>query len=103
MKQPDHWANFNYPGIDFQNIHYYVKPSEQEKRSWDEVPEEIKNTFDKLGIPEAERKYLAGVGAQFESEMVYHNLHETLAKKGVLTDVNVALMKIWQKREAWKS
>lgn len=81
-------------GIDFENIHYYVKPSEEAKRSWDEVPEEIKNTFDRLGIPEAERKYLAGVGAQFESEMVYHNLHETLAKKGVLFEgTDAALQK----------
>lgn len=81
-------------GIDFEAIHYYVKPSEQEKRSWDEVPEEIKKTFDKLGIPEAERKYLAGVGAQFESEMVYHNLHETLARKGVIFEgTDAALQK----------
>ncbi|MBD3270008.1 Fe-S cluster assembly protein SufB, partial [Candidatus Peregrinibacteria bacterium] len=56
--------------IDFERIHYYLKPSDQEKRSWDDVPQEIKYTFEKLGIPEAERKYLAGVGAQFESEVV---------------------------------
>ncbi len=81
-------------GIDFKNIHYYLKPSDREERSWEEVPEEIKKTFDKLGIPEVERKYLAGVGAQFESEMVYHNLHESLAKKGVLFEsTDVALQK----------
>ncbi|MCC6643302.1 Fe-S cluster assembly protein SufB [Candidatus Peregrinibacteria bacterium] len=81
-------------GIEFEKIHYYLKPSDQEKRSWEEVPEEIKKTFDRLGIPEAERKYLAGVGAQFESEMVYHNLHETLAKKGVIFEgTDAALQK----------
>jgi len=71
-------------GIDFENIHYYLKPSEKSERTWDEVPDEIKTTFDRLGIPEAERKFLAGVGAQFESEMVYHNLHESLTAKGVI-------------------
>lgn len=81
-------------GIAFDQIHYYLKPSDQEKRSWEEVPDEIKKTFDRLGIPEAERKYLAGVGAQFESEMVYHNLHETLSKKGVLFEgTDAALQK----------
>lgn len=80
--------------IDFERIHYYLKPSDREQRSWEEVPEEIKKTFDRLGIPQAERKYLAGVGAQFESEMVYHNLHETLAKKGVLFEgTDAALQK----------
>lgn len=80
--------------IDFDAIHYYLKPSDQEKRSWDEVPDEIKKTFDRLGIPEAERKYLAGVGAQFESEMVYHNLQKTLADKGVLFEgTDAALQK----------
>ena len=54
------------------------------KRSWDDVPEDVKNTFDKLGIPEAEKKFLAGVGAQYESEVVYHNLREDLQKQGVL-------------------
>ena len=57
-------------GVDFANIHYYVKPSEKTETSWDEVPEYIKDTFDKLGIPEAERKFLAGVSAQHESEVV---------------------------------
>ena len=71
-------------GINFNNIHYYVRPQEKSKRSWDDVPPEIKDTFDKLGIPEAERKFLAGAGAQFESEMVYHSLAENLAKQGVI-------------------
>lgn len=70
--------------LDFDDITYYVKPSEKQGRSWDEVPEEIKNTFDRLGIPEAEQKYLAGVSAQYESEVVYHNMQEELEEKGVI-------------------
>lgn len=62
--------------IDFDNIHYYIKPSEKGEKSWDEVPDNIKNTFDRLGIPEAERKFLAGVTAQYESEVVYHSIRE---------------------------
>lgn len=68
----------------FDDITYYVKPSEKSEKSWDEVPEEIKNTFDKLGIPEAEQKYLAGVSAQYESEVVYHNMQEDLQDLGVI-------------------
>lgn len=71
-------------GIDFDDIHYYLKPSDRPKRKWSEVPEDIKNTFERLGVPQAERKFLAGSGAQFESEMVYHNLKESLSKKGVI-------------------
>jgi Fe-S cluster assembly protein SufB len=70
--------------IDFDNIHYYIKPSERQGRTWDEVPEDIKRTFDRLGIPEAEKKYLAGVGAQYESEVVYHNLQGKWKDQGVL-------------------
>jgi Fe-S cluster assembly protein SufB len=70
--------------LDLDNIFYYVRPAEAESRSWEDVPETIKNTFDKLGIPEAERKFLAGVGAQYESEMVYHKIHESLEKQGVI-------------------
>ncbi len=70
--------------IDFQNIYYYAKASEKTEKNWDDVPENVKNTFDKLGIPEAEKKFLAGVGAQYESEVVYHNLRDDLAKQGVL-------------------
>ena len=62
--------------LDFDEITYYVKPSERSERSWDEVPEEIKQTFDRLGIPEAEQKYLAGVSAQYEPEVVYHNMEK---------------------------
>jgi Fe-S cluster assembly protein SufB len=70
--------------IDFQNIYYYAKASEKQSKSWDDVPESVRNTFDKLGIPEAEKKFLAGVGAQYESEVVYHNLREDLQKQGVI-------------------
>lgn len=70
--------------LDFDEITYYVKPSEATQRSWDEVPEEIKATFDKLGIPEAEQKYLAGVSAQYESEVVYHNMKEDLEDMGIV-------------------
>ena len=70
--------------LDLDDIYYYVKPTDVEGRSWDDVPETIKNTFDKLGIPEAEQKYLAGVGAQYDSEMIYHNVQEELEKQGVI-------------------
>jgi Fe-S cluster assembly protein SufB len=70
--------------LNLDEIYYYVKPSEKEGESWDDVPEAIKNTFDRLGIPEAERKFLAGVGAQYESEMVYHKVQEHLAQQGVI-------------------
>jgi Fe-S cluster assembly protein SufB len=74
----------NLAQIDFDDIHYFVRASERASRDWDEVPEEIKNTFDRLGIPEAERKFLAGVGAQYESEVVYHQVREDLEKQGVI-------------------
>jgi Fe-S cluster assembly protein SufB len=70
--------------IDYDDIHYYIKPSGGEERTWDDVPENIKKTFDRLGVPEAERKFLAGLGAQYESEMVYHSIRDDLAKKGVI-------------------
>jgi len=78
--------------VDFQDIYYYLKPAEQQGKSWDDVPEEIKKTFDRLGIPEAEKKFLAGVKAQFESEVVYGSLQEDLAKQGVIfTDTDSAV------------
>ena len=70
--------------LNLDNIYFYVKPSEGESQTWDDVPETIKNTFDKLGIPEAERKFLAGVGAQYESEMVYHKVQAHLEEQGVI-------------------
>jgi Fe-S cluster assembly protein SufB len=79
-------------GIDFDDIYYYIKPVEDQKRDWDDVPESIRNTFDKLGIPEAEQKFLAGVSAQYESEVVYHSLKEKLEKQGVIfLDMDSAL------------
>lgn len=71
-------------GLNFDEIVYYIKPTERQGRSWDEVPEEIKRTFDRLGIPEWERKFLAGVGAQYDSEVIYHRLREDLEKQGVI-------------------
>ena len=70
--------------IDFEDIYYYIKPTPESGQTWDDVPEDIKETFDRLGIPEAERKFLAGVGAQYESEMVYHSLKEEWEKLGVI-------------------
>ena len=70
--------------IDFKNIYYYVKPTSQETKSWDDVPADMKRTFDKLGIPEAEQKFLSGVGAQYDSEVVYHKIKESLEKQGVI-------------------
>ena len=70
--------------LNLDEIYYYVKPTEAESRTWDDVPETIKNTFDKLGIPEAEQKYLAGIGAQYDSEMIYHSVKEELDNQGVL-------------------
>ncbi|MEN8006852.1 MAG: Fe-S cluster assembly protein SufB [Candidatus Krumholzibacteriota bacterium] len=79
------WGNGDLLGeIDFDNIHYYIKPKGEQARDWDDVPEDIKNTFDRLGVPEAERKFLAGVTAQYESEVVYHSIREDLEKLGVL-------------------
>jgi len=79
-------------GVDFQDIYYYLKPTNQQGRTWDDVPQEIKDTFDKLGIPEAERKFLSGVKAQFESEVVYGSLKEDLAKQGVIfSDTDTAV------------
>ncbi len=70
--------------IDFDNIYYYMKPIEQQGESWDDVPEYIKKTFDRLGIPEAEKKFLGGVSAQYESEVVYHSMRDDLKKQGVI-------------------
>lgn len=78
--------------LDFQDIFYYMRASERQEQDWDDVPEDIRRTYDKLGIPEAEKKYLAGVKAQYESEVVYGSLQEDLAKQGVIfTDTDSAL------------
>ncbi|MDH3944693.1 MAG: Fe-S cluster assembly protein SufB, partial [Anaerolineae bacterium] len=70
--------------LNLDEIYFYNKPAEAESRDWDDVPDNIKETFDRLGIPEAEQKFLAGVGAQYESEMVYHSIQEHLEEQGVI-------------------
>ena len=83
-KPMPHWGA-DLTGIDFQNIKYYVKSTEKQATSWDELPEDIKNTYDRLGIPEAEKQRLiAGVAAQYESEVVYHQIREDLEEQGVI-------------------
>ena len=78
--------------INFDDIYYYMKPVTKQGRTWDDVPESMKTTFDRLGIPDAEKKFLAGVGAQYDSEVIYHSLIESLAKQGVIfTDMDSAL------------
>lgn len=87
---PD-WGG-NLSELNYQDIHYFVRASEGQGRSWDEVPDDIRKTYDRLGIPEAEKKFLSGVKAQYESEVVYGSLQEDLAKQGVIfTDTDSAL------------
>ena len=100
LKSLEHFYNMPMPqwggdlnSLNFDEITYYVKPSERSERSWDEVPEEIKETFDKLGIPEAEQKFLAGVSAQYESEVVYHNMKEDLEIKGSSSKTRISALK----------
>lgn len=79
-------------GLQFDDLYYYLKPTEKKADAWDAVPEEIKDTFDKLGIPEAEKKFLAGSSAQYESEVVYHHLKKQWEKKGIIfTDMDTGL------------
>lgn len=78
------WFAVNMPDLDFNNIYYYIKPIDKQVNSWDDLPEAVKLTYEKLGIPEAERKYLAGVTAQYESEVVYHRNREDLETLGVI-------------------
>ena len=78
--------------VNFDDIYYYARASDRVEREWSEVPDQIRNTFDRLGIPEAERKFLAGVGAQYDSETVYHNIREELSKQGVIfVDMDTAV------------
>jgi len=84
LKKPLPMWGGNVAEIDFQNIFYYLKPMEEQGKTWEDVPSDIKRTFDKLGIPEAEQKFLSGVGAQYDSEVVYHKIKESLTKQGVL-------------------
>jgi len=91
LKSLEQFENMPFPswgpdlsGLDLEDLYYYVRPSEEQESNWEDVPENIKNTFDRLGIPEAEQKFLAGVGAQYESEMVYHNIQKHLEAQGVI-------------------
>lgn len=86
MEKPDVWWGNSkiLKNIKFGDIYYYLRPTEGQGKTWEDVPEKIKNTFDRLGIPEAERKFLAGVSAQYESEVVYHSMTEELEKQGVI-------------------
>lgn len=91
LKALEHFKNRPMPnwgpdisGLNLDDIYYYVRPAEMESKSWDDVPDTIKKTFDRLGIPDAEQRFLAGVGAQYESEMVYHNIQEKLKQQGVI-------------------
>jgi Fe-S cluster assembly protein SufB len=86
------WFAKNMPTIDFDDIYYYIKPTEGQVNDWDMLPEEMKATYEKLGIPEAERKFLAGVTAQYESEVVYHKNREDLEAQGIIfTDMDTAV------------
>ena len=86
------WFAANMPDIDFDDIYYYIKPTENQVRDWEDLPDAIKQTYEKLGIPEAERKYLAGVTAQYESEVVFHRNREDLEAQGILfCDMDTAL------------
>lgn len=89
--------------LKFEDIYYYLKPVEEKGRTWEDVPEDIKNTFDRLGIPQAERTILAGVGAQYESEVVYHSLKKEWEDKGVIfMDTDMALKEVPEIfREYW--
>ena len=86
------WFAKNMPTIDFDDVYYYIKPTNKQVNDWDMLPDNVKATYEKLGIPEAERKFLAGVTAQYESEVVYHKNRQELEDQGVLfTDMDTAL------------
>ena len=84
MPMPTHWASDDLENIVFDNIRYYLSQGTEAKRSWDDVPEEMKLTFERLGIPEQERKFLAGVEAQFDSEAAYSNIKAAVGEQGVI-------------------
>src|SRR5688500_5416777 len=84
LKKPMPTWGADLSGIKFDDIYYYIKPSEKSAKSWDDVSPDVKRTFDRLGIPEAEQKFLSGVGAQYESEMIYHSVRKDLEEKGVV-------------------
>ncbi|MET0789465.1 MAG: Fe-S cluster assembly protein SufB, partial [Cellulomonas sp.] len=92
-KKPMPWWGSDLSGIDFDNIKYFVRSTEKQATSWEDLPEDIKSTYDRLGIPEAEKQRLvAGVAAQYESEVVYHQIQESLEEQGVIfLDTDTAL------------
>src|SRR3989454_5533516 len=91
-QRPMPWWGADLSGIDFENIYYFIRSTEKQAQNWEDLPEDIKGTWDKLGIPEAEKKYLGGVSAQYESEVVYHKIREELDHIGVIfTDMDSAL------------
>ena len=91
-RRPMPWWGADLSDIDFDNIYYFIRSTEKQAENWDDLPEDIKGTWDKLGIPEAEKKYLGGVSAQYESEVVYHKITKELDDIGVLfTDMDSAL------------
>ena len=90
--RPMPWWGADLSEIDFENIFYFIRSTEKQAKSWEELPEDIRGTWDKLGIPEAEKKFLGGVSAQYESEVVYHKIKEDLDKIGVVfTDMDSGL------------
>lgn len=104
-KKPMPWWGAQLDGIDFDNIYYYIKPTEKQVDAWDELPEAVKSTYQKLGIPEAEQKFLAGVTAQYESEVVYHRNREDLEAQGIIfCDMDTAVREYPDLvREYWAS
>ncbi|CUS25668.1 FeS cluster assembly protein 2 SufB2 [Paucilactobacillus oligofermentans DSM 15707 = LMG 22743] len=100
MKDPDFGPDLS--GLDLANMNYYQKVTDKKYRDWEDVPADIKATFDRLGVPEAERKYLAGSSAQYESEVVYHNMHEEFEKLGIIfTDTDTALKEYPELFKEW--
>ena len=81
---PTHWASKDLESIVFENIRYYLANGQRATRSWEDVPDDVKRTFERLGIPEQERKFLAGVEAQFDSEAVYSNIKKAVGDQGVI-------------------
>lgn len=84
LPMPEHWAPEGIRHVDFDQIRYYLSHGEPPRKNWDEVPEDVKRTFERLGVPEQERAFLAGVDAQYDSETAYNNMQEELSKKGVI-------------------
>ena len=84
LEKPDLTWGADLSGLDFNDIKYYVSHSDKSETNWDDVPDDIKNTFERLGIPEAEQKFLSGAGGQYDSEVVYHDMKEELTKQGVI-------------------